>query len=139
MKLVDNWKDGWKWLSVHALVILAAVPLIWMQIPTEWKAAAIPQSSMVWVAVAVAVAVCGIIARLFKEGKLSFGSLSAGKSWFSVWALFFAAAIPLVWTEIPPDLIASLPAKAVTVVTTLVSVIGLVGRFIDQSSRKQQV
>lgn len=136
MKLIDNWKEGWTWLSVHTLVILAAIPIIWGQIPEQWKAA-LPSSSLVWITAAVAV--CGIVARLFKEGKLSLSNIGDSKSWFSVWALFFAGAIPMIWYEMPADVIAALPQQITESIAAIIPVFGLIGRFIDQSGDKLQV
>jgi hypothetical protein len=136
MKLIDNWKDGWRWLSVHALVILAVIPALWLDVPASWKEA-LPPNALSYIAVAVAV--CGIVARLFKEGKLSLSNLGSGKSWFSVWALFLAGAIPLVWNELPADIMSLLPQQAVAVMTSVVSALGLIGRFISQTTGKLQV
>lgn len=37
MKLVDNWKRAWKWYSVHILMIMVALPEVWLQLPEEWR------------------------------------------------------------------------------------------------------
>ena len=45
MKLIDNWRDGWRWFSARVLFALAALPLIWSQLspdvqamlPDEWR------------------------------------------------------------------------------------------------------
>lgn len=34
-KLVSNWKEAWKWNSMQALTFIAALPLIWVQLPPE--------------------------------------------------------------------------------------------------------
>jgi len=37
MKLVQNWRKAWKWHSTQLLAIIAALPLIWMQLPPDVK------------------------------------------------------------------------------------------------------
>lgn len=38
MRLVDNWKQGWKWFSVHGMVAAGSLPGIWCSLPGEWRA-----------------------------------------------------------------------------------------------------
>lgn len=37
MKLVADWKDAWRWFSVQALGVLAALPLVYATLPIEWQ------------------------------------------------------------------------------------------------------
>lgn len=37
MKLVDNWKSGWKWYSTHLTVANGAIFVGWNQIPQDFK------------------------------------------------------------------------------------------------------
>jgi hypothetical protein len=38
MKPINNWRDGWKMFSVQALAVLAALPLVWSQLPPDVQA-----------------------------------------------------------------------------------------------------
>ncbi len=38
MKLVDDWKDAPRWLSVRIMAVLAVLPLVWSQLPDDVKA-----------------------------------------------------------------------------------------------------
>lgn len=61
MKLVDDWKDVWKWHSTHFMILLGAVPTVWMQIPDDAKAM-IPSGVQPWVPAALLVA--GLFGRI---------------------------------------------------------------------------
>lgn len=37
MKLVDNWKSSWKWLSVHVMALGAVVQTAWVAVPDGLK------------------------------------------------------------------------------------------------------
>lgn len=64
MKLVENWKDAWKWFSVHCLVLVALIPTVWLELPPEAKEA-IPAS---WMStITLVVGICGIIGRFIKQ------------------------------------------------------------------------
>ncbi len=39
MKLVDDAKDCWRWLSVHFSAIISVLPIAWLELPEDWKAA----------------------------------------------------------------------------------------------------
>lgn len=65
MKLVKNARRAWRWFSVQALALLAALPLIWPQIPPEVQAM-LPEAWRPWVLVALAVG--GIVGRLVDQG-----------------------------------------------------------------------
>lgn len=52
--------------------------------------------------------------------------------WFSVQAMFWAAAIQGAWEFCPPDLKAGMPPKLVTVVTVGLLVLGIAGRLVKQ-------
>lgn len=39
MKLVDDWKDAWKWHSVWIAAVLAALPVAWASMPADLKSA----------------------------------------------------------------------------------------------------
>jgi len=61
MQVVPNWRQAWRWLSLHALVATGALPSLWLALPPEWRAA-VPAS---WLASAsVVMALLGIVGRL---------------------------------------------------------------------------
>lgn len=54
MKLIENWRQAWRWFSVQALAAIAMLPLIWPQLPpqvTEW----VPDSWKPWIIVLLAI------------------------------------------------------------------------------------
>lgn len=61
MKLVDDWRDFWKWSSTHVAAIVAVAPLAWQQLPHEFKAM-VPDSVMPYIGAAMFVAF--VLARL---------------------------------------------------------------------------
>jgi len=64
MRLVDDWKHCWKWLSMHFMVIATAIPPAWAVIPADLQATIFPE----YVAIATAIAAaCGIIGRLIDQ------------------------------------------------------------------------
>lgn len=66
MKLVDNWKDCWKWLSVHAMVGCAAVQGAWVYIPADMKSS-IPSAYVN--GLTMCLLALGIAGRLLKQDK----------------------------------------------------------------------
>lgn len=66
MRLVENWKQCWKWFSIHALVISGAIPSTWVWLPPELKAS-IPPSLMG--AITAVIAICGVAARVIDQTK----------------------------------------------------------------------
>jgi hypothetical protein len=54
MKLVYDWKQGWKWVSTWGLVVLAALPQVWNSLPPETQAMA-PIWAEPWVFSAIAI------------------------------------------------------------------------------------
>ncbi len=61
MKLVDDYRQAWRWLSVQALAAIALLPLVWTDLPPDVKAM-LPEGWRPWVLVALALA--GILGRL---------------------------------------------------------------------------
>lgn len=35
MNLVDNWKEAWKWFSMHALVMAGIIPTVLAELPDD--------------------------------------------------------------------------------------------------------
>ena len=38
MKLVDDWKDAWRWHSTWLAGAIAALPFVWAEMPDDLKA-----------------------------------------------------------------------------------------------------
>lgn len=66
MRLVDDWKKVYKWHSAQALALVAAIPVVYAELPPEVVALIPPQCQGYLV---TTVAVCGLILRLRKQGK----------------------------------------------------------------------
>lgn len=67
MKLVDNWKDAWKWFSVQALAVIVALPFVWASLPADIKGF-LPDGAEPWVLVVIAVA--GVLGRVIDQSKV---------------------------------------------------------------------
>lgn len=39
LQLVEDWKQSWKWLSMHGMAVAAAVQASWVSLPDDWRAA----------------------------------------------------------------------------------------------------
>lgn len=64
MKLVDDWKDCWKWFSTQALAISIALQTAWLTMPEKLKSE-VPSGLVEWLIVAILVA--GVIGRVVKQ------------------------------------------------------------------------
>jgi hypothetical protein len=64
MKLVDNAKDWYKWLSVHCMVIAAAIQGAWIYVPDDMKQTMPPHivSALTMVLLGL-----GVVGRLLKQ------------------------------------------------------------------------
>jgi len=65
MRLVKDARNAWRWLSVRALAVLFALPLVWPQIPADVRAM-LPPEWQPWVLSAIALG--GIAGRLVDQG-----------------------------------------------------------------------
>jgi hypothetical protein len=66
MKLVDNARRAWRWISVQAMVLAGAIQAAWVFIPDDMKTSIPPK----YVAgVTMALLVLGVAGRLVKQGK----------------------------------------------------------------------
>lgn len=63
--LIPNWRDAWKWISVHSMVLAAAVQGAWLQIPEDMKAALPPHCVQY---TTIVLLVVGVIGRFVKQG-----------------------------------------------------------------------
>lgn len=66
MKLVYNWKDSWKWVSVHAMVLAGSLQGAWLYVPEDMKAS-LPASFVGGVTACILVA--GVLGRLVDQTK----------------------------------------------------------------------
>lgn len=66
MKLVEDWKQCWRWLSIRGLAILIVIPPTWAALPPDVKAF-VPTGWEPWVLTAVAVATA--VGRLIPQGE----------------------------------------------------------------------
>ena len=68
MKLIDNWKDIWKWYSTHAVVIYTALVSYYAQMPAADKA-----SLPLWVIylIQAVIVVSFVVGRLIKQEQTS--------------------------------------------------------------------
>ncbi|WP_426271586.1 hypothetical protein ACN9MB_09170 [Dyella kyungheensis] len=61
MKLDPQWRQAYRWFSVHALALAGTLPGVWCSLPGEWRAI-VPIS---YVAIATAItSVLGIAGRV---------------------------------------------------------------------------
>jgi hypothetical protein len=65
MKLVDDWKDLWKWSSTHVAALAAVAPAVWVGMPRDIKDA-IPAEYMPYIAGAMFFAAF-VVARVRKQ------------------------------------------------------------------------
>lgn len=65
MTLVKNWRKAWRMYSAQALAAVAALPVIWMELPPDIKAL-IPPKLTAYIIPAVAIA--GLVGRLIDQG-----------------------------------------------------------------------
>lgn len=66
MKLVEDWKQAWKWFSVQALAALVILPTVWAALPADAKAF-LPDGAEPWILAALALA--GVVGRLIDQNK----------------------------------------------------------------------
>jgi len=64
MKLVPDAKDAWRWFSVQALTLIAALQVMWETLPAE-ALAVIPADWRGYITIGLAVA--GLVGRLIYQ------------------------------------------------------------------------
>lgn len=64
MKLVENWKQSWKWLSMNCMVLAAAIQGAWVYVPDDLRSQ-VPNHLMSIVTIVLLVS--GVIGRLVKQ------------------------------------------------------------------------
>lgn len=65
MKLVPDWRRAWRWFSVQALAVLAALPVAWAELPPDVQAM-LPEPWRPWLLAGLALA--GLVGRLVDQG-----------------------------------------------------------------------
>lgn len=65
MKLVADWRKAWKWHSTQVLALMAAMPVVWMQLPPDVKEM-VPDAWMPYIVSVIAVG--AIVGRLRDQG-----------------------------------------------------------------------
>jgi len=66
LKLVEDWRKAWKWFSVNAMILAAAIQGASLQIPDDMKASIPPQLVS---GATIALLVLGVAGRLIKQGE----------------------------------------------------------------------
>ena len=65
LQLVEDWRKAWRWFSVNAMVLAAAIQGAWLQIPEDMKASIPPQLLQY---ATIVLLVFGVAGRLIKQG-----------------------------------------------------------------------
>lgn len=66
MKLVEDWKDCYKWMSVNCMVVAGSIQGAWVYIPDDLRAS-VPQKLVT--AITIGLLALGVIGRLLKQDK----------------------------------------------------------------------
>ncbi|MEH6413884.1 DUF7940 domain-containing protein [Pseudomonas sp. CGJS7] len=64
MKLIDNWRQAWRYLSVQAMALAIALQGVWINLPDDLRAH-IPDK--IALSVTAGILVLGLIGRLFQQ------------------------------------------------------------------------
>ena len=65
MKLVPDWKQGWRWFSVHAHLAQLAVIATWGEVPADARSS-VPANIVV--GVVALIGVLGLLGRFVDQG-----------------------------------------------------------------------
>ena len=64
MKLVDNWKNCWRWFSTQAMVLAGAIQGAWLFVPDDLRSTIPPH----WLqGITIALMCMGVAGRLVKQ------------------------------------------------------------------------
>lgn len=61
MRLIKDWKDAWRWMSVRCMVLSSTVVVAWEGMPADLKAS-LPQNLMS--VICVVLMIFGIVGRI---------------------------------------------------------------------------
>lgn len=65
MRLVEEWRQAWRWFSVQAMTLSVLVQAAWEALPADLKQY-LPHG--LGMALSLGLLVCGIIGRLVRQG-----------------------------------------------------------------------
>lgn len=65
MKLVDNWKKAWRWVSMQLMSVVVFLPFLWDELPVEVKSY-IPDNWLPYILAGVAL--LAMIGRMVDQG-----------------------------------------------------------------------
>ena len=64
MRLVDNWRNCWRWFSTQAMVLAGAIQGSWLFVPDDLRSTIPPQ----WLqGITIALMCMGVAGRLVKQ------------------------------------------------------------------------
>ena len=66
MKLVENWKEGYRWISNQCMALSVAILSSWEMIPAEWKSALPMDDVRPYV---ISLLMLGIVGRFLDQSK----------------------------------------------------------------------
>lgn len=66
IRIVKNWREAWKWLSLHALLWATVITTVWAELPPDVKAS-LPADLVSYVSSSILV--FGIIGRFIDQEK----------------------------------------------------------------------
>lgn len=69
-RFVDDWRDCWRWFSVHCMTLATAVQTTWLMLPPDLKTT-LPDGLVN--KVSIGLLVFGVIGRLVKQEKKDAG------------------------------------------------------------------
>jgi membrane protein required for beta-lactamase induction len=64
MKLVEDWKDGWRWISTRCMALSLAMLGTWEVVPSEWKSS-LPDGTLKYLVTALLV--LGVFGRFIDQ------------------------------------------------------------------------
>jgi len=65
LKLIEDWRNAWRWFSVNAMLLAAAIQGAWLQVPDDMKATLPPH---VVSYSTIVLLVLGVLGRILKQG-----------------------------------------------------------------------
>jgi hypothetical protein len=67
MKIVPNWKNAWRWISVHAMAYAAAVQVTWASLDEDMRDK-LPDDLVLYLTLALLL--LGLIGRVIKQKEI---------------------------------------------------------------------
>lgn len=66
IKLVDDWRQAWRWISINSMTLAGSMQLTWINIPDDLRQGFDP---ILINYLTVGLLVLGIVGRLVKQGE----------------------------------------------------------------------